>query len=61
MPDLLVGYQGRNYLLEIKDGGKVPSARKLTPDQVAWHDAWRGAVCVVTSPEEAIEFVRQRA
>tara|TARA_R110000868_G_scaffold207722_1_gene456714 strand:- start:3982 stop:4266 length:285 start_codon:yes stop_codon:yes gene_type:complete len=61
VPDLLVGYRSRNYLIEIKDGAKPPSARKLTPEQVVWHEAWRGAVCVVTSPDEAIEFVRQRA
>jgi Holliday junction resolvase len=29
-PDLVVGYQGVNYLLEIKDGAKPASARKLT-------------------------------
>ena len=32
-PDLIVGCQGRNFLLEIKDGSKPPSARQLTEDQ----------------------------
>lgn len=41
-PDLLVGWRNRNFLLEVKDGAKKPSARKLTPDQVAWCEAWRG-------------------
>ena len=26
VPDLLIGYQGRNFLLEVKDGTKPPSA-----------------------------------
>lgn len=47
-PDLLVGYGGTNYLLEVKDGNKPPSQRKLTPDEHAWHDEWRGHVTVVT-------------
>jgi hypothetical protein len=55
VPDLLCGYQGRNVLLEIKDGSKPPSKRKLNPDQVEWHDKWRGQVCVVNNLDEAIE------
>lgn len=55
MPDLLVGTRDRNVLLECKDGTKPPSARKLTPAQEAWHQAWRGKVAVVTTPMEALE------
>lgn len=56
-PDLLVGRQGVNYLLEIKDGAKPPSGRKLTPDQVTWHSIWQGAAVVVKSVDEAIAAV----
>ncbi len=38
-PDLLVGYRGKLYVLEVKDGTKPPSARELTADQVQWHAA----------------------
>lgn len=55
VPDLLVGYGFRNHLLEVKDGSKPPSARKLTKKQVEWHEVWRGSVLTVTSPEDAIE------
>ena len=57
VPDLLVGHRGRNYLIEIKDGAKSPSARRLTPDQVAWHEAWRGDVRVVTGVVEALAAI----
>jgi hypothetical protein len=56
-PDLLVGFRGRNYLLEVKDGRKPPSARKLTPDQKPWHEAWRGQARVVTNLFEALEAI----
>jgi hypothetical protein len=54
VPDLLVGYQGKNILIEIKDGNKTPSKRKLTDDQVKWHESWNGgAVAVVDSVDAA--------
>lgn len=53
-PDLVVGYQGRNVLLEIKDELQPPSKRKLTPQEVTWHDNWRGQVVVVESVEQAL-------
>lgn len=56
-PDILVGYRGRNFLLEIKDGAKSVSAQKLTPDQVEWHDLWNGQVNVVNCVDQAIEIV----
>jgi hypothetical protein len=56
-PDLLVGWRGMNTLLELKDGDKVPSKRKLTQDEVDWHEAWRGQVAVVETVEQAIEAV----
>jgi Holliday junction resolvase len=54
VPDLLVGLRTRNYLIEVKDGSKPPSARKLTPDQVQWHTKWAGQVLTVTSPDDAL-------
>jgi len=56
-PDLAIGYRGRNLLLELKDGKKAPSARKLTPDEEIFHRDWRGQVATVESVEEAIKFV----
>jgi len=54
VPDLLVCRAGLMALLEVKDGSKPPSARKLTWDQVMWHQAWQGPVHVVTSADEAL-------
>lgn len=56
-PDLLVGHQGKNFLLEVKDGAKPPSAQKLTPQQEIWHRDWRGQRVVVNSPEAALAAI----
>lgn len=54
IPDLLVGFEGRNLLLEVKDGSKKPSAQKLTACQVQWHQGWLGQAAIVTSVSDAI-------
>lgn len=56
-PDLLVGYGGINYLMEVKDGNKVPSAQKLSIDQEHWHSVWRGTVHIVKSIDEALKIL----
>lgn len=58
VPDLLVGWRGKNFLLEVKDGKKPPSQTQLTPDQIEWHGAWRGAKPhVVHSVNEAVSVI----
>jgi hypothetical protein len=47
IPDLLVGYRGQTILMEVKDGAKPPSARKLTPQEQAFHDSWIGGKLVI--------------
>lgn len=56
-PDILVGFRGVNYAVEIKDGSKPPSQRKLTPQQVEWHESWKGQVDVVNDKFEAVALV----
>jgi hypothetical protein len=57
VPDLLVGFRGQTYLIEVKDGRKPPSERRLTPDQVKWHGEWRGQVAVAEWPEDALSTI----
>jgi len=56
-PDLVAGYRKVNTLIEVKDGTAPPSKRRLTPDEQAWHDGWRGQVCVVETVEEALQAI----
>lgn len=56
-PDILLGYNGLNALVEIKDGSKVPSKQKLNKLQVEFHEAWRGHVCVIHNEHEATQLI----
>lgn len=55
-PDLVIGKHGMNYLIEIKDGSKPPSRRKLTDDEQKWHDHWLGQVAIIESIEDVRWF-----
>jgi hypothetical protein len=58
-PDIVVGLDDVNVLVEIKDGRKPPSARRLTDDQVDFHSGWRGWIEVVKNTEEVRALVRR--
>lgn len=57
VPDLLLGRNGVNHLVEIKDGDRPPSERRLTADQKRWIQRWKGRVYVITSKEDAIRMM----
>ena len=58
VPDLLVGHRGHTFLIEVKDGAKPPSKRKLTEDQRDWHAAWQGGtLATVDGPEAALRAI----
>lgn len=60
-PDLLVGFRSRNYLFEVKDGAKPPSARKLTDDEAIWFGNWRGEAYVVETVDQAIAILMEES
>lgn len=59
-PDVLAGIDGRNVLIEIKDGTRPPSRRALTADEHAFHAAWRGQIAVASTVAEALALVLER-
>ncbi len=59
-PDGIAGYNGVNYLIEIKDGSKVKSQRKLTEDEQKFHDEWKGQVVIIESVDDVIRFVKEK-
>ncbi len=58
IPDLLLGYNGHTLLMEVKDGDKPPSARKLTEAEQKFFDEWKGgSLSIVNSVEEALAIL----
>lgn len=54
-PDILCGYRGRVFLIEIKT-----ETGRLTPDEKRWADEWHGGhYYVVRSKEQALDLVTQ--
>lgn len=43
--------------IEIKDGSKPPSARKLTMDEAAFRVSWPGHYEIITSEQEATDLI----
>jgi len=61
MADICVGYAGVNLLFEIKalDDTKAKKAKKLTSEEVKWHENWQGQVATVTSSRQVIEVMEK--
>lgn len=51
-PDLLVGFRGVNYLIEIKSEDGM-----LNRAQIVFHSCWRGQVAVARTSEEALRII----
>jgi len=60
VPDLLVGVpSGRLIVIEVKDGSKAPSQRRLTEKELAWHHKWAAfPVFIVENVEQAVKLSR---
>lgn len=53
VPDLLIGKDGRNYLIELKSSDKG----KLTTDEAQFFQDWKGNAIVATSIEDIINLI----
>jgi Holliday junction resolvase len=56
-PDIVVGFRGRVYMIEIKDGRAPPSAQKLTEPEREFHSLWAGYVHVINSIDQALQLL----
>ncbi len=55
--DLLVGFRGVNYLLEVKAPGSNVGRRKLRPSQAKFLKGWQGQADVVRTLDDALEAI----
>jgi len=56
-PDLVIGFRGKNYLIEVKNPAKPLSDRQLTDDQKKFHSAWHGQVNTVETIDEILAII----
>jgi len=58
-PDCFIAMNKQCVAVEIKDGSKPPSARKLTPDEVKFHDEWSGWIEIVCNVDDVVNLVNR--
>lgn len=56
--DGAAGYGGLSIMVEIKDGEKPPSARKLTPNEEKVHARWTGGKRLVMNMDDVAATVK---
>lgn len=59
-PDFICARDEFTALVELKDGSKPPSARRLTPDEERFYALWQGVYIVATSGEDANKQLMRR-
>lgn len=52
--DIIVSRNGRTIAVEIKDGNKPPSARKLSTGELKFKDEWQGEYKLVICVDDVI-------
>jgi len=57
-PDIVIGYKGINYLVEIKDGKKMKSQKKLTDDEIKFHGSWNGQIIVAENLDDILRMLK---
>ena len=57
MGDFIIGWQGVNSWIELKDGDKPPSKRKLTPAERKFHAQWAGQIDVALTFEDCLRII----
>jgi hypothetical protein len=57
-PDVMVSNHLNTWAIEIKDGTKPPSARKLTKAEETFRDTWQGRYAIIESVDDVLALVR---
>jgi len=55
-PDIVIGKNRISMIIEIKDGDKPPSARKLTEAEQKFKDVWRGQYDIVETMDDVLRI-----
>lgn len=56
-PDLVVGFRGVNYMIEVKDPMQPKHRHELTPAQVDFHRDWQGKISIAFTVSDALQII----
>jgi len=56
--DIFVSKNGRTVAVEIKDGSKPPSKRKLTEGEAEFKKDWQGEYAIIESVEDVFSLAK---
>jgi hypothetical protein len=59
-PDLVIGYRGFNFLVELKDKTQPAHRHELTPDQRVFHENWTGQILKAFTFMDILSFMLGR-
>ena len=59
--DIIASKNGRTVAIEIKDGKKKPSDRKLTEGELKFKNEWQGEYALIESEQDVFSLVKERA
>jgi hypothetical protein len=59
VPDLVLGVGDKLFFVEVKDGAKPPSGRRLTEDEEKFFKEWPLFCHIVSTEEEAENLFKQ--
>jgi hypothetical protein len=57
LPDLLVGFRKKNYMIECKPATGSAKQLRLRDTQEKWHGEWQGQVAIAHTPEDALRII----
>ena len=56
-PDIIIGCNGYNVLIEIKNDEQSASNQRLTVAEKRFHNSWNGEIYIIRNIEEAINLI----
>lgn len=56
-PDLVIGFRGKNFLIELKDGAKSKSRKELTDDERRFFITWKGQIEICENLDEILKVI----
>lgn len=58
LPDIIIGFRGKNFFCEIKDGKKSKSQKKLSKPEEKFHEKWTGQITIIETINDVLKLLQ---